>query len=429
VLEPGIPTSRVPVFSLRAAIAFSGGGDSTAMLHAGRDNPNIKHAFIIDHALRESSAIEAEGAAETARALGYEARIMRWQHKGITTGIQAKARVYRYAALGQLCREAGIEHLLTAHTADDQAETLLMRLDRQTGWRGLAGMPEDAYAPLWPALAGVTLHRPWLSKSRQELRDYNARHGLSFVEDPSNENTDFARIRARQALAADPALRAYLLAQQKQMRTRLTAERATDGTWLKRHARISGQNYIETNTIPPSEVLLHILNAVSGRGGPIDAAKRARLCKDMESPGFKSATLGGAWVVRKNRDAPHGGSHSFVFLRDRVAVTGRDATSRLRRLNLKKGAHTLWDGRFFCQAKTDGIEVDLGAGHLQKLRQLTEFKTLFELPKEVRESLPVYFLGGEPVAYGACDTKCLVSHAASASRLQGLYKALHPVSI
>ncbi len=419
----------LPKLTGPAAIAFSGGGDSTAMIHAGRDNPKITHAFIIDHALRKGSAAEAEAAAKIAQSYGYAVRINRWKHDGITTGIQAKARTYRYLALGQLCRELGIEHLLTAHTADDQAETLLMRLDRQTGWRGLAGMPDAAYAPLWPALYGVTLHRPWLDRSRRELRVYNARHGLSFIDDPSNQNTDFARIRARQALAADSDLRGDLLTQQRQMRDRLSAERQVHGNWLNQHAEVSRNNFVETDAVPPSELLLHILNSVSGRGGPIDAAKRDRLCRDLESPDFKSATLGGAWVIQKSKENLDGESHSFVFLRDRVAVTGRRASARVERLSLVPEVPTLWDGRFICQTKVDDIHVEVGSGHLQKLRQLPEFKSLFDLPKAVRESLPIFFHANRPIAFGACHHKYLMSRATSASRLQALYKSFHPVSI
>ena len=230
------------------------------MVHAGRAHPKITHAFIVDHALRKGSAEEAEAAAKIAQSLGYQTHITRWRHDGFTAGVQAKARAFRYKALGRLCRENGIKHLLTAHTADDQAETLLMRLDRQTGWRGLAGMTAQAYAPLWPALAGVTLHRPWLGRSRQALRAYNAKHNLRYIDDPSNQNTDFTRIRARQALAADPALRADLLSQQKDMRLRLVAERKAHGQWLSRHAKISPHNYVETDAVPPAELMLHILN-------------------------------------------------------------------------------------------------------------------------------------------------------------------------
>jgi len=269
------------------------------MLHAYRNDPSVQFAFIVDHALRDGSTEEAEQAAETAKSYGYQVKIDRWAHDGITSAIQSKARAYRYAALGRLCRGVGITRLMTAHTADDQAETLLMRLDRQTGWRGLAGMPDAAYAPIWPELAGIVLHRPWLSKSRAELRDYNRQHTVPFIDDPSNENRKFTRIRARQALAADPEMRADLLSQQKRMRARLTEERQTHGAWLSKHARLAPQGFMETDAIPAPELLAHILNIVAGRGGQIDAASCARLCREMESCDFKASTLGGAWVVRK----------------------------------------------------------------------------------------------------------------------------------
>ncbi len=400
-----------------AAIAFSGGGDSTALLHACRDNPFVTHAFIIDHALRSDSASEVLAAAEYARSLGYKVKTQRWIHDGIDAGIQVKARQYRYTAMGQMCRAAGIEHLITAHTEDDQAETLLMRLDRKTGWRGLAGMAETAYGPLWPALAGVTLHRPWLNVSRADIRSYLADYALKFVDDPSNENRDFARVRARQALCADKALRTDLLLQQKQARTRLAAERETHGHWLKRHGVLNSQGFIETDAIPPTELLLHILNAVSGRGGPIDAAKRVRLCEDMARPDFNAATLSGTWVRRKMRES----GHNYVFLRDRVAVTGRHGIIQVPALVLKRNVLTIWDGRFFVSAKTNDLRVETAQGHLQKLRQMTEFKSLFDLSVEVRPTLPIFLRDGAPIGFGACETEYVSSQACSAKRLQALY--------
>ena len=118
-------TLKSPKFSGKAAIAFSGGGDSTAMLHAFRDDPRITHAFIVDHALREGSDIEAKIAANFAQQLGYQVQIKRWKHQDIKTGLQAKARHARYQALGQMCRAEGLSHLMTAHSEDDQAETFL----------------------------------------------------------------------------------------------------------------------------------------------------------------------------------------------------------------------------------------------------------------------------------------------------------------
>ena len=401
-----------------AAIAFSGGGDSTALLYACRDNPHINHAFIIDHALRDGSAAEVAEAAKLARSLGYKVQTKRWPHSGVTSGIQVKARQYRYAAMGEMCRAENLQHLLTAHTQDDQAETLLMRLDRQTGWRGLAGMADIAYGPLWPALAGVTLHRPWLGVSRANIRSYNSEHNLCFVDDPSNENRDFTRVRARQALSADTDLRADLIRQQATARARLTTERQTHGSWLADHAIIHPQGFIQTDAVPPTELLLHVLNAVSGQGGPIDSAKRARLCTDMTSPNFNAATLSGAWVLRNNSAQ----GHNYVFLRDRVAVTGRRDVAGLRHMTLQKQTLAVWDGRFYCKSKTDDVRIEPAFGHLQKLRQLPEFKTLFEHPADVRTTLPVFFQGGVPLGYGACETEFVSSRACSASRLQALFQ-------
>ena len=418
---------KLPLIHLNApaAIAFSGGGDSTALLHACRDNPNITHAFIIDHALRKGSAEEVAEAAEFARSLGYKVQTNRWTHTGVSSGIQVKARQYRYAVMGEMCRAENLQHLLTAHTQDDQTETLLMRLDRQTGWRGLAGMAEMAYGPLWPALAGVTLHRPWLGVSRGDIRTYNSEHDLRFVDDPSNENRDFTRVRARQALSADTDLRGDLIRQHATARARLTAERQTHALWLADHAVIHPQGFIETDAVPPSELLLHILNAASGQGGPIDSAKRKRLCTDMISPSFKAATLSGAWVLRKDV----GKGHNYVFLRDRVAVTGRRGISQQPAVTLEKNALTVWGGRFYCRAKADNIHVETAFGHLQKLRQLPEFKSLFYLPSEVRSILPIFFQDGEPIGYGACETEYVSSRACSASRLQDLFSDRDSVPI
>lgn len=411
---------KLPTLHLNAsaAIAFSGGGDSTALLHACRDNPAVSHAFIIDHALRPGSDMEVEQAADFARSLGYQVGTQRWSHEGVSSAIQVKAREFRYAAMGEMCREENLEHLITAHTEDDQAETLLMRIDRQTGWRGLAGMADAAYAPLWPALAGVTLHRPWLGVSRADIRDYNRAHNLNYIDDPSNENRDFTRVRARQALAADQDLRQDLLAQQKTARIRLNQERQDLKIWLERFAQINPHGFIELSDVPPVELMLHILNVVSGQGGPIDAAKRARLCAAMAQPNFKAATLAGAWVVK----LPRSNGHAFVCMRDKVAIKGRYDVQQVQSLALKQQHSTLWDGRFICRAKTDNIRVEAAQGHLQNLRQLPEFKSLFELPVEVRPTLPIFFKGSKAVGFGACETEYVSSVATSALRLQGLFQ-------
>ena len=398
-----------------AAIAFSGGGDSTALLHACANHPQITHAFIIDHALREGSAAEVEHAAELARSLGYKVKTRRWAHDGVMSGIQVKAREYRYAAMGRMCRDAGLKHLITAHTADDQAETLLMRLDRQTGWRGLAGMRETAFAPLWPALMGVTLHRPWLDVSRADLRAYNADAGLKYIDDPSNENRDFARVRARQALRADQDLRRDLLEQQKGALERLIAEHRTEAEWLSRFAKISPHGFVETSAVPSPELLLHLLNAVSGGGGPIDAAKRKRLVVAMTESNFSGTTLAGAWAVKS--------SHGFLITRDMVAVKGRrDTPNKGKRLSVKieAGESYLWDGRFLVQAHDKAVAINPAQGRLGKLSDTTVTKDIFECPVETRGCLPLYSAGQTALGFGGLEASNFKSEAVSAHRLHHL---------
>ena len=182
----------------RFAIAYSGGGDSTALLHALKGHPQLKAVYIVDHNLRPGSRAEAEQARDFAKGLGLNVQILTWDNQGVTSAIQERARTARYALMSAACRETGIEYLLTGHHQDDQAETLFMRFDKNTGWRGAAGIAEMSYAPIWPQMALVTIARPLLETSRADLQAYNRQHGLSWAEDPSNDNTDFERVRARQ---------------------------------------------------------------------------------------------------------------------------------------------------------------------------------------------------------------------------------------
>ncbi len=208
------------------AIAFSGGGDSTALVHALRNHPQAKHVYIVDHNLRAGSDAEAQAAKAFALRCGYAAKVLKWNHSSPETAIQEKARQARYALIGHECRKDGVEYLLTAHSEDDQAETLMMRYDRNTDWRGAAGIAEKIYAPLWPEMVFVNIVRPLLSVTRQTLRDYNRAHNVTWAEDPSNQNRNFARIRARDYLQSQSDLRADLLETAQEMRAGLHKEKA-----------------------------------------------------------------------------------------------------------------------------------------------------------------------------------------------------------
>lgn len=178
----------------RAAVgvAVSGGGDSVALLHAARavaeGRPVL--AATVDHGLRAGAAQEAEAVARACAALGVPHETLRWDGAG-RGNLQERAREARRALLGRWGRERGAALLLLGHTADDQAETVLLRLARGSGVDGLAGMPEAFEAE------GLAWRRPFLGLSREALRGWLRARGATWVEDPSNEDPRFDRARAR----------------------------------------------------------------------------------------------------------------------------------------------------------------------------------------------------------------------------------------
>ncbi|GJD63832.1 tRNA lysidine(34) synthetase TilS [Methylobacterium frigidaeris] len=179
-----------------AVLAVSGGPDSTALMGcaalAGRGVPVI--VATVDHGLRPASTAEADGVAGLAARLGLRHRVLAWTGPKPAARLQEVARAARYRLLADLAREAGADLVLTAHTLDDQAETVLMRLCAGSGPAGLAGM-----APA-RALGGLTLGRPFLSVPKARLVATCEARGWPFVRDPSNTDPRFGRARLRRLL-------------------------------------------------------------------------------------------------------------------------------------------------------------------------------------------------------------------------------------
>lgn len=185
----------------RRGVAVSGGGDSLALMHlmaraAAREGWAL-HAVTVDHRLRPEAAEEAALVARHCAALGVPHQVVAWQHGGTIAGnLMAAARQARYGLLAAWARDSGIAEVALAHTADDQAETLLMGLSRAAGLAGLSGM-----RPVWTE-GGIRFHRPLLDISRASLRVWLVRQGLSWADDPSNSNPRYTRVKARQVLQA-----------------------------------------------------------------------------------------------------------------------------------------------------------------------------------------------------------------------------------
>ena len=178
-------------------IAVSGGGDSMALLHLTRAWALARGVTLstitIDHNLRESSAEEAAHVAQWCADLGVAHTTRVWRDWDRNGNLQDAARQARYRMINDWRGE--IEHILIGHTLDDQAETLLLRLKRGSGVDGMTGMKH-----VTPHPSGMTLIRPLLNITRQDLRDYLVTCEQQWFDDPSNDNAAFDRIAMRQLL-------------------------------------------------------------------------------------------------------------------------------------------------------------------------------------------------------------------------------------
>ncbi len=193
----------------RLAVAVSGGPDSLALLWLAVEALGAARvvALSVDHALRPGSADEAAGVARAAAGLGVAHATLRWTGPRPRAGLQAAARRARYGLMAEWCRAHGVAWLATAHHADDQAETVLMRAARGAGTAGLSGI-----RPRRKLGGGVTLIRPLLGWRREELAAIAEATGWPVVRDPGNADPRFARTRARALLAAAPWLAGLRLA-------------------------------------------------------------------------------------------------------------------------------------------------------------------------------------------------------------------------
>jgi tRNA(Ile)-lysidine synthetase-like protein len=211
---PDLFAPRTPL-----AVAFSGGQDSSCLLHVLGGHDLDLLAVHVDHGLRPDSAADARRALELATAMGAAAEVVTVDVASYRQrqSVQQAARAARYQALGAVARKAGARALLVAHTADDQAETVLLNLVRGSGLRGLAGMRIDEtidlqrLGPAVPSLtdvpARVRVARPLLKVGRATTLAYCAEAGLSLIADPSNLSRVYTRNRVRLDLL--PALERF----------------------------------------------------------------------------------------------------------------------------------------------------------------------------------------------------------------------------
>ena len=259
-------------------LAVSGGPDSLALLllaHAAI--PDRIAVATVNHGLRPAAAGECAIVAQVCATRDIACTVLEIETG--TGNVQAAARTARYAALAAWAESEGLTALATAHHADDQAETLVMRLNRASGLAGLAGVRARGAVP------GVELPviRPLLHWRRDELAAIVARAGLQPVQDPSNADVAYDRVRIRQALATadwlDPeaiAASAEHLAEADEA-IEWMAEREMD----ENLAVVDGGIVFQPGA-PRAIVLRVIARIVAGFGGSPRGGAISRLVDDLE---------------------------------------------------------------------------------------------------------------------------------------------------
>jgi tRNA(Ile)-lysidine synthase len=214
----------------------------------------------VDHGLRPESAHEAALVARAAAGFGLPHRTLHWRGEKPAHGVPEAAREARYALLVAHAREIGASHLITAHTQDDQAETVLMRLARGSGPAGLAGM-----RPLVDR-DGIHHARPLLGVPKADLVALCREHGWPFVEDPTNRDERFARPRWRRLA---PLLAAEGLTPKRLARLAARVRRAEEALEAKaRQALVeaTGEGGLSLRRLAeePAEIVLRALALALG---------------------------------------------------------------------------------------------------------------------------------------------------------------------
>ncbi len=370
-------------------VAVSGGGDSMALLALTADLARAGgislHVISVDHGLRSGARDELALVGDFCAAQKLPHHVENWQGWDGTGNLQGAARAARYHLINRWAEELGIATVLLGHTADDQAETLMMRLARGAGVDGLSAMAARMQR------GGVTYVRPLLDITRAELRDYLKSRNITWADDPSNEDTSFARVAMRQALAQlEPlGLSAKTLSgvaqNMRQARDALEAQ-----TVLAAHkvasvqagtVRFDLQPYLALPTEISRRLLVHAIlwinsGAYPSRRGGIAAVQAAIQER-------RRVTLDGCQVTFTQ-------DHMWVF-RELNAV--RDTRSDL-------GA--LWDNRWRVSGPDDSRQLQVAPLGEAGLATMADWRDQ-GLPRDALLSMPAVWNGQELVAAPVSD--------------------------
>ncbi len=330
------------------ALGVSGGADSLALaLMFHEEMPDLHLiALTVDHQLRPSSRAEAEYVSTVMKRFGIEHHILTWKGEKPLSGIEECARNARYDLLCGWCLNHGVKNLAIAHHQKDQAETFLMRLQRGSGVYGLASMSETCTRD------GINILRPLLNIPPTELRDFLTERGILWMEDESNQCTDYLRVKIRKFLP--------IMEKETGISIAKICTAATNLQRIKSFLQETGDNLIRNKihqwrhsgySVDYAEFLswhqelkFYILGKLIADLGEKEYMPEAdsllTLAQELGNAGFEGATLGGClvlksdlrlWLIKEIREpVPCSNEEWELFLQNAPEAKGLKIPAKLK---------------------------------------------------------------------------------------------------
>ncbi len=347
----------------------------------------------VDHGLRAGSGQEVRQVAGWTAGVGLPHVALHWKGSKPETGIQAKARTARYDLMTEWCRHNDAPVLLTAHTLDDQAETVLMRLARTTSLDSLAGIYRVSH---WN---GTELFRPLLNEMRENLRSYLSSLGQAWIDDQSNEDERFERVRIRKAM---PGLRDLGITAEGLAELARRVNEAVQGLWgatddwVKLHVQEFDTGHcvvpLEAFADQTEELKSRILGRLISRfgAGKMPEPAELELLAAWVDAGGSRRTLGGAIIARR---------------KDHVLIGREPRRIDPAPLAVPPSGIVVWDRRFDVRAEPGSSIVPVVCAGL--------------LPR--RKNIPWFVQAGLPAIMGE-DRSVSVPHLGIGSGAEAVFR-------
>ena len=371
------------------AIAVSGGSDSLALSTLAKlyslENDNDFVALIIDHKLRKESANEAKQTYKSLTQNKIKAKILTYQGEKFSSNIQKKARDLRYDLFEKYCKKNKIKFLILAHHQDDLIENFYIRLIRGSGIKGLTSLQN-----IFEYNKDFYLLRPLLNFNKQELLSVTKKSYSSWIEDPSNKNDKFLRVRIRKMQSK---LQKEGFDPKRIIKTIENLNTAKDSLEFyifkseKKYLKFFKEGYATLkSSIFNNEaqevifrVIIKAIHYVSGEYYPPRSDSLKSLMKNLSAKSFKSSTLGGC-LIEKNKNI-------ISFYRE-------DRNIAVETLNKTK-QKTSWDDRFLVNKNFNNqqqfVVKKLGNHGIEYLRKNKFNDYGNKIPVQAKKTLPSFW--------------------------------------